>query len=206
MSVSAGPYAAPPAAGPSTTEICGILPEAWVIAWKIRPTACSESTPSASRAPPECQSPMIGDLVGHRPVVGVDHDAAAHVAHRAAHHGGVGAERDDRRAVDPADGGEHPGVVVGGDQLEGARVEQGRQPVAGLRGSSVAGQLGGRPGRRDGRSRAGAAVTSERSEGDGDVGAAEPEGVVQRRDVAGRQVAALGRRCPARPAGPGCRG
>ena len=23
-------------------------------------TACKESTPSASRAPPECQSPMIG--------------------------------------------------------------------------------------------------------------------------------------------------
>ena len=49
-----------PAAGPSTTEICGTLPEAWVIAWKIWPTACSERTPSASRAPPECQSPMIG--------------------------------------------------------------------------------------------------------------------------------------------------
>ena len=59
-SVSAGPYAAPPAAGPSTTEICGILPEACVITWKIRPTACSDSTPSASRAPPECQRPMIG--------------------------------------------------------------------------------------------------------------------------------------------------
>ena len=47
MSVSAGPYAAPPAAGPSTTEICGTLPEAWVMAWKISPTACSDSTPSA---------------------------------------------------------------------------------------------------------------------------------------------------------------
>ena len=60
MSVSAGPYAAPPAAEPSTTEICGTLPEARVIAWKIRPTACSDSTPSASRAPPECQRPRIG--------------------------------------------------------------------------------------------------------------------------------------------------
>ena len=59
-SVRAGPYAAPPAAKPSTMEICGILPEAWVMAWKIRPTACSESTPSASRAPPECQMPRIG--------------------------------------------------------------------------------------------------------------------------------------------------
>ena len=59
-SVSAGPYAAPPAAGPSTTETCGILPEACVITWKISPTACSEITPSASRAPPECQSPITG--------------------------------------------------------------------------------------------------------------------------------------------------
>ena len=32
MSVSAGPYAAPPAAGPSTTEICGTRPDARVIA------------------------------------------------------------------------------------------------------------------------------------------------------------------------------
>src|SRR5690348_18061639 len=31
-----------------------------VIAWKISPTACSDSTPSASRAPPECHRPMIG--------------------------------------------------------------------------------------------------------------------------------------------------
>ena len=59
-SVSAGPYAAPPAAKPSTIEICGILPDACVMAWKIRPTACSDSTPSASRAPPECQMPRIG--------------------------------------------------------------------------------------------------------------------------------------------------
>ena len=41
MSVSAGPYAAPPAAGPSTTEICGTRPEARVIAAKTCPTACS---------------------------------------------------------------------------------------------------------------------------------------------------------------------
>ena len=35
---------------------------AFVIALKTRPTACSESTPSASRAPPECQMPTIGRL------------------------------------------------------------------------------------------------------------------------------------------------
>jgi hypothetical protein len=35
MSVSAGPYAAPPAHGPSTTEICGTRPDARVIAAKI---------------------------------------------------------------------------------------------------------------------------------------------------------------------------
>ena len=59
-SVRAGPYAAPPAAGPSTIEICGILPDASVMMWKISPTACSDRTPSASRAPPECHRPMTG--------------------------------------------------------------------------------------------------------------------------------------------------
>ena len=60
MSVSAGPYAAPPAAGPSTTEICGTRPEARTIAANTWPTASSASTPSASRAPPECHSPTTG--------------------------------------------------------------------------------------------------------------------------------------------------
>ena len=60
MSVRAGPYAAPPAAGPSTTEICGTRPDARVIAAKTVPTACRLATPSASRAPPECHSPTIG--------------------------------------------------------------------------------------------------------------------------------------------------
>ena len=60
MSVSAGPYAAPPAAGPSTTEICGTRPDARTIAANTWPTASSATTPSASRAPPECHSPMTG--------------------------------------------------------------------------------------------------------------------------------------------------
>ena len=55
--------------------------------------------------------------VGHRAVVGVDDDAAADVAHRAAHDGGVGAEDHDAAAVHPADRGEHPGVVLGRDRL-----------------------------------------------------------------------------------------
>ena len=60
MSVSAGPYAAPPAAAPSTTEICGIRPDARVMMAKTSPTACSDETPSRSRAPPECQRPTTG--------------------------------------------------------------------------------------------------------------------------------------------------
>ena len=107
MSVSAGPYAAPPAAGPSTTEICGILPEAWVITWKIRPTACSESTPSAQPGAAGVPEADDRDAVGQRAVVGVDDDLAAVGAHRAAHHGGVGAEGDHAGAVDLADRGEH---------------------------------------------------------------------------------------------------
>ena len=60
MSVSAGPYAAAPAAGPTTTEICGIRPEARVMATNIWPTASMDSTPSASFAPPECHTPITG--------------------------------------------------------------------------------------------------------------------------------------------------
>ena len=185
-SVRAGPYAAPPAAGPSTTEICGILPEAWVIAWKIWPTACRDSTPSASRAPPECHRPMIGDPVGQRPLVGVDDDLAADLAHRAAHDGGVGAERDDVGAVDLADGREHAAVVVGRDQLEAC--PRRRAPPAG--GSGCAGPPRGASLAGLARSRGGGHQIAP--EGDGDVGAAEAEGVVQRRDVAVRQVAGLG--------------
>ena len=124
MSVSAGPYAAPPAAGPSTTEICGILPEAWVIAKKILPTACRRQhalgQPGAAGVP----QPDDRQLFAPRHLVRLDDDLAALVAHRATHHGGVGAERDDRRAGDRAADGEHAGQVVGRDQLEGARVEQ----------------------------------------------------------------------------------
>ena len=59
-SVRAGPYAAPPAAAPMTTEICGILPEARVMMANTSPTAWRLTTPSARRAPPECHRPMIG--------------------------------------------------------------------------------------------------------------------------------------------------
>jgi hypothetical protein len=59
-SVRAGPYAAPPAAGPSTTEICGTRPDARTIAAKTMPTPSRASTPSGSRAPPECHRPSTG--------------------------------------------------------------------------------------------------------------------------------------------------
>src|SRR5690606_37646225 len=50
----------PPAAGPSTTEICGTRPEARTIAAKICPIPSSASTPSGILAPPEGHSPMTG--------------------------------------------------------------------------------------------------------------------------------------------------
>ena len=59
-SVSAGPYAPPPAVGPKTSESCGIRPLAVTIAWKTSPKALRDATPSLSRAPPECQIPMTG--------------------------------------------------------------------------------------------------------------------------------------------------
>ena len=49
---------------------------------------------------------------------------AAGLAHRAALDGRVGAERHRGGAVDPADRGEHAGVVLRRDQLDGARVEE----------------------------------------------------------------------------------
>ena len=60
-SVRAGPYAPPPAVGPSTKESCGIFPLAVIIAWKTSPNALREETPSRKRAPPECQIPRIGN-------------------------------------------------------------------------------------------------------------------------------------------------
>ncbi len=59
-SVRAGPYTAPPAAGPMMIEICGITPEERVFARKISPYLLSASTPSWIRAPPESRMPMIG--------------------------------------------------------------------------------------------------------------------------------------------------
>ena len=93
-SVSAGPYAAPPAAGPSTTDSWGTLPDARIIAWNTSPTACSASTPSARRAPPECQTPMTGTRSRTGDVDRVDDVLAALLAHGATHDGGVSAERD----------------------------------------------------------------------------------------------------------------
>ena len=140
-SVSAGPYAAPPAAKPSTIEICGILPDACVMAWKIRPTACSDSTPSASRAPPECQMPRIGMRSRMARSYACTTTSQPCSAHGAAHDGGVGAEGDHAGAVDRADGGEHAGVVVGRDQLDRALVEQGGEAVVRVARVELAGQL-----------------------------------------------------------------
>ena len=64
------------------------------------------------------------DAVGHRAVIGVDDHAAAEVAHRAAHDGGVGAEGDRAGSLDLADGGQHAGIVVRGDERDGALVEE----------------------------------------------------------------------------------
>ena len=79
--------------------------------------------------------------VGHRAVVGVDDHAAADVAHRATHHGRVGAERHDVRPADLADGSEHAGVVIGRDQLQRALVEERGEPVDRVARVLLAGQL-----------------------------------------------------------------
>ena len=111
MSVSAGPYAAPPAAGPSTTEICGTRPEARTMAAKTWPDGVERDDalgqPGAAGVPQaEHRHPLADGGVDR-----VDDVPAALGAHRAAHLGGVGGEGDRRRAVDLAAGPEHAGVV-----------------------------------------------------------------------------------------------
>ena len=110
--------------GPSTTEICGTWPEARTIAANTWPTPSSASTPSASRAPPECQIPMTGTPSDSGEVDGLDDAPAALGAHRAAHPGGVGAERDRRAAVDETTGGDHAVGVTRGQPHEGGGVEE----------------------------------------------------------------------------------
>ena len=63
MSVSAGEYTAPPAAGPMIREICGMTPEARVLRLKIPANIASDATPSWMRAPPPSRIPMIGTPV-----------------------------------------------------------------------------------------------------------------------------------------------
>ena len=68
-------------------------------------------------------------------VVGVDDVGAAFDAHRAAHDGAVGAERDGAHAVDGACRGEHAGAVPLVQQLDGAVVEErleAQQRIAGV--------------------------------------------------------------------------
>jgi hypothetical protein len=69
--------------------------------------------------------------LAHGGVDRVDDVPAPLDAQRAAHPGGVGGERDRRRAVDLAAPPRHPRVVPGGDQAQGAAVEE--RPQAHLR-------------------------------------------------------------------------
>ncbi len=141
-------------------------------------------------------------LVGERALVGVHDDLAADLAHRAAHHGRVGAERDHVRAVHLADGGEHAAAVVGGDQLAacprrtvpragssgcGGRSRGELGGLAGGRGAAPWGVVrGGRRRRRRWRRRSRRSCSARRC-----------------RPRAGR---AAWWRCPAPPRGPGRRG
>ncbi len=140
-SVRAGPYAAPPAAKPSTMEICGILPEAWVMAWKISPTACSDSTPSASRAPPECQMPRIGTrscmarsyarTTTSQPCTPIAPPITVASEQKAT----------TRLPLTVPVAASMPESSSGGDQLQRARVEQRLQPEVRVARVLVAGQL-----------------------------------------------------------------
>ena len=105
---------------------------------KTSPTACRETTPSRSRAPPEC----------HRPMTGQPSASARSYATRIALQPAspiappwmVASEQNatDVRALDPADRGEHAGVVLRGDELDACpRRRACPSRVSGLRGSSA---------------------------------------------------------------------
>ena len=68
----------------------------------------------------------------YREVDRLDDVLAALGAHRAAHPGGVGGERDHRRAVDLTAGAQHAGVVAARDRAQRAPVEQGPQAHLGV--------------------------------------------------------------------------
>ena len=87
------PVAAPPAAKPSTMEICGTFPEAMVMAWKICPTASKDSTPSSQPGAAGVPDPENRNLIVERPLVGLNDDFAAVHSHRPAHDGGVRSKR-----------------------------------------------------------------------------------------------------------------
>ena len=154
-SVRAGPYAAPPAAGPSTTEICGILPGR--LRHRVEDQSHRVQGQHTLREARAAGVPETDDrrLVGDGALVRLDDHGAAVVAHRAAHDRRVGAEGDGVRAVDGADGREHAAVVVLADQLEAAGVEEGRQPGVGVARVLLARQLRRPVGARGRRSRSG---------------------------------------------------
>jgi hypothetical protein len=87
--------------------------------------------PDALRQPGAARVPEAHDrqAVGERPLVGAHHHLAADLAHRPAHDGGVGAERDDGGAVDSPGRGEHAAVVVLADEAQRPVVEERSQPV-----------------------------------------------------------------------------
>ncbi len=85
-----------------------------------------------------------GHAVGEGPLVCGDDHLAPGDAHRAAHDRRVGGEDDDWLATDRAGRGEHARVVVLGDQLERALVEEGGQAVVGVARVLRAGHLDAR--------------------------------------------------------------
>ena len=105
-----------------------------------------------------------------------------------------------RRAVDRADRGEHAAVVVGGDQL--AACPRRRAPASrwpGCGGPPRGAAWRAWPGARRAAVIDGRWLIRQTAEGEGDVVAAEAEGVVQRGEVAVRAGRAPWWRCRARP-------
>ena len=120
---------------------------------KTSPTACSETTPSRSRAPPECHSPTTGQPVGQRALVGgEDRPRSRPRPSRRPGSSASEANATDRRAVDAADRGEHaasrPPAVISSSVPSSKNCREPGQRVARVVGAWSTHDL--RPGRRVG--------------------------------------------------------
>lgn len=124
MSVSAGPYAAPPRGRAEHDRDLRHLSGGPHHRGEHLADAVERVHALAEPGAAGVPHPEDGHALGHGEVDGLDDAQAALGAHRAAHPGGVGGERHRRAAVDETAGGDHAVGVTRGQPHEGGGVEE----------------------------------------------------------------------------------